>query len=94
MKERFFLDTNIFLYLFDDKAPRKKETADQLVYRALATQKGVVSYQVVQEFLNVVLRRISKPMTAHDAQQYLEEVFSPLLSVHSSRVRCTRRSRA
>lgn len=84
MNERFFLDTNIFLYLFDDAAPRKREVADQLVFRALATQKGVVSYQVVQEFFNVVLKRISKTMTANDAQQYLAEVFRPLLSVHSS----------
>ena len=50
----------------------------------LATQKGVISYQVVQEFFNVALKRFSQPMQAADAGQYLIAVFRPLFAVHSS----------
>jgi predicted nucleic acid-binding protein len=84
MSARFFLDTNIFVYSFDQSAPAKARRAAQLIREALTTQKGVVSYQVVQEFFNVALKRFSQPMQAADAGQYLIAVFRPLLAVHSS----------
>jgi predicted nucleic acid-binding protein len=84
MSDRFFLDTNIFVYSFDQSAPAKASRAAQLIREALTTQKGVVSYQVVQEFFNVALKRFSKPMPTADAGQYLIAVFRPLLAVHSS----------
>ena len=86
MSDRFFLDTNIFVYSFDQSAPAKSQRAGQLIREALTTQKGVISYQVVQEFFNVALRRFVQPMKAADAEQYLSTVFRPLLSVHSSQV--------
>lgn len=81
---RFFLDTNIFVYSFDRSAPAKSLRATELIRRAVATGKGIVSYQVVQEFFNVALRRFTQPLQAHEAEQYLRTVFSPLLGVHSS----------
>jgi predicted nucleic acid-binding protein len=84
MSDRFFLDTNIFVYSFDQSAAAKSQKSAQLIRKALTTQKGVISYQVVQEFFNVALRRFSQPLQAADAEQYLSIVFRPLLSVHSS----------
>jgi predicted nucleic acid-binding protein len=84
MSDRFFLDTNIFVYSFDRSAAMKAQKASQLIRKALAKQKGIVSYQVVQEFFNVALRKFSQPMKAADAEQYLGTVFRPLLGVHSS----------
>ncbi len=84
MSARFFLDTNIFVYSFDQSAPAKARKAAQLIREALTTQKGVISYQVVQEFFNVALKRFSQPMHVADAGQYLIAVFRPLLAVHSS----------
>jgi predicted nucleic acid-binding protein len=84
MSDRFFLDTNIFVYSFDQSAAAKARKANQLIRKALTTQKGIISYQVVQEFFNVALRKFSQPMKAADAEQYLGTVFRPLLGVHSS----------
>jgi predicted nucleic acid-binding protein len=84
MSDRFFLDTNIFVYSFDQSAVVKAQKAAQLIRKALTTQKGFISYQVVQEFFNVALKRFSQPMKAGDAEQYLSTVFRPLLGVHSS----------
>ena len=84
MNGRFFLDTNIFVYSFDRNSPAKSRRATQLIRGAVAMRKGIISYQVVQEFFNVALRRFSPPMTAMDAEQYLSTVFRPLLTVHSS----------
>jgi predicted nucleic acid-binding protein len=84
MSDRFFLDTNIFVYTFDQSAAVKSKRAAQLIREALTTQKGVISYQVVQEFFNVALRRFSQLMPVADAELYLSTVFRPLLGVHSS----------
>lgn len=83
MPARFFLDTNIFVYTFDVTSPKRKQ-AGRLVSHAVATGEGIVSYQVVQEFFNVALRRFAQPMSPAEAEQYLMTVFRPLLAVHSS----------
>lgn len=84
MNGRFFLDTNIFVYSFDEASSSKAAKALELVRRAVETRKGAVSYQIVQEFFNVALRRFSKPMSSSEAAQYLETVFRPLWTVNSS----------
>lgn len=84
MNGRFFLDTNIFVYSFDRSAAVKARRAAALIREGIITRKGVVSYQVIQEFLNVALRKFQLPMTVPEAEQYLSAVFRPLLSVHSS----------
>lgn len=72
------------VYSFDRSAPEKARKAKALIREALASHKGVVSYQVVQEFFNVALRRFARPMQGHEAEQDLTAVFRPLLAVHSS----------
>ncbi len=84
MNARFFLDTNIFVYSFDRSSAAKAQRSTQLIRQAVATRKGIVSYQVVQEFFNVALRRFAQPMTVAEAEQYLGTVFRPLLAVQSS----------
>jgi predicted nucleic acid-binding protein len=84
MNGRFFLDTNVFVYSFDTTAPAKARRAGELIRRAVATGKGIVSFQVAQEFFNVALRRFAQPMTVAEAEQYLTTVFRPLMAVHSS----------
>src|SRR5262245_37617487 len=84
MSGRYFLDTNIFIYTFDGNTPSKARTAGRLVREAVDSGKGIVSYQVVQEFFSVALRRFAQPMTTPEAEQYLATVLQPLLAVHSS----------
>jgi len=84
MSAKYLLDTNIFVYSFDAHAPAKNRKASDLIQEAIGSGKGVVSFQIVQEFFNVALRRFTPPMTVVEAQQYFTTVFRPLLSVHSS----------
>jgi predicted nucleic acid-binding protein len=74
----FFLDTNIFVYSFDVTAPHKQQTARDLIRAALSTQRGVISAQVMQEFLNVALRKFTQPMTIAESQEYLKITLLPL----------------
>jgi predicted nucleic acid-binding protein len=84
MSGKFFLDTNIFVYSFDASSPKKAAQATKLIRKGIETRGGIVSYQVVQEFFNVALRRFAKPMSSVDAEQYLSSTFRPLLAIHSS----------
>jgi predicted nucleic acid-binding protein len=83
MPARFFLDTNIFVYMFDANSQKRKK-ALQLIRRATDTGEGIISYQVAQEFFNVARRRFTQPMSVAESEQYLITVFRPLLAVQSS----------
>jgi predicted nucleic acid-binding protein len=84
MNDRFFLDTNIFVYSLAANPAGKKDRAAELVDHAIGSGKGVISYQVVQEFFSVAFRRFTPKMTFAEAEQYLATTFHPLLVVHSS----------
>jgi predicted nucleic acid-binding protein len=81
MSDKFFLDTNIFVYTFDDGDLGKRDRARTLVAEALSESRGIISYQVIQEFLNAALRKFAKPLTAADAERYLKVVLEPLCAV-------------
>jgi len=74
----FFLDTNILVYTFDSTAPVKRDRARALVQSALKTRMGRISTQVVQEFLNVAMRKFAIPLGPKDAEDYLRVVLTPL----------------
>jgi predicted nucleic acid-binding protein len=78
LQGRFFLDTNILVYSFDDVDVAKQQIAQALIEHALTSRRGMVSTQVVQEFLNVALRRFSPSMTVQEAKTYLQRVLLPL----------------
>ena len=84
MSGRAFLDTNIFVYAHDSGSPGKRAIARQLIADLTLNGAGVISYQVVHEFLNVALMKNRNKMAPEDARQYLNTVLLPLLAVPSS----------
>jgi len=84
MSGKVFLDTNVFIYAYDEDDQLKKSMARELIRTATLEGTGVISYQVAQEFFNVALKKNPSKMRAEDTQQLLATVFRPLLSVHSS----------
>ena len=78
LQGHFFLDTNLLVYTFDATAQKKQKIAREIVAYALTSQRGMVSSQVVQEFLNVALRRFAQPMSTNDADRYLQAVLLPM----------------
>ena len=81
MSADYFLDTNIFVYTFDSSAPDKQRKARALVHAALQEGRGVVSTQVMQEFLNVATRKFQHPLSPADGKLYLHTVLAPLCEV-------------
>jgi predicted nucleic acid-binding protein len=82
MKGKYFLDTNIFVYSFDPSSPQKQARAQKLVSGALEDDRGVISFQVVQEFLNVATRKFKIPLDHRDCALYLRSVLAPLCEVY------------
>jgi predicted nucleic acid-binding protein len=81
MSNKYFLDTNIFVYCFDDRQPEKKLRSLALIADALKTGDGVISTQVMQEFLNVATRKFGVPLNPEDGKVYLQKVMYPLCHV-------------
>lgn len=82
--DRFFLDTNIFVYSFDPDAPTKAAIAEKLITHGRTSGLGVISYQVAQEFVNVATRSFAKVFAREGLERYALRVLFPLLKIHSS----------
>jgi predicted nucleic acid-binding protein len=81
---RSFLDTNVLVYSLETTDPARCAAAGSLVERALDKHDGVISYQVVQEFLSVATRKFRSCMGQAEAQVYLSRVLMPLCEVFPS----------
>lgn len=85
MSDKVFIDTNIFAYAFDRSNSNKREKASALIKTHLENRTAVISYQVVQEFINVSYRKFTKPMTLRELERYIENVLSHMWGVYSSK---------
>ncbi len=80
----FFLDTNILVYALEESYPDKQEIADRLILEAMVSGRGIISIQVVQEFLNVARRKFKRPMTVEECRGHVQNVLEPLCSYFPS----------
>ena len=81
MNDKYFLDTNIFIYSFDSSNPKKQKTAHQLISNALSGDIGCISYQVIQEFVNVAKQKFDIPLMKHDCLTYITNILEPLIEL-------------
>jgi len=82
MSAKYFIDTNVFVYSFDDRQPAKKERSIALIQEGLKTGMGIISTQVIQEFLNVATQKFAVPIKPEDSKVYLRLVMNPLCQVY------------
>jgi predicted nucleic acid-binding protein len=82
MNAKYFLDTNIFVYSFDNHQRSKQGRSFELIQGALQTGLGIISTQVIQEFLNVATQKFTVPMKPEDSQAYLRLILNPLCQVY------------
>jgi len=75
-----FVDSNVFIYMFDETDYTKRAAAEAVVDEVLEKQTGVVSFQVVQETLNVISRNTS----SERAMTFLRVFLQPLWKVMPS----------
>ncbi len=80
MNVECFLDTNVFVYLFDDMDTRKQEISSALIEQHLRDDSACISHQVVQETLNVMGRKLGA--SQEQCHAMLDRVLVPLWRIH------------
>jgi predicted nucleic acid-binding protein len=73
-----FIDTNIFVYLFDETDERRREIARRLVHEGIESGEACISFQVVQETLAVLTGKLKKRASPAEARYFLAGVLVPL----------------
>ncbi len=84
MSAEFFLDTNLFIYQLEAADERKSVAADRIIRQGVDSGNACISFQVIQECLNTVLRKARVPLSTDEARMYLETVLVPLFQVPAS----------
>jgi len=77
----FFLDTNVVAYAFDPKELNKREKATVLMEKA-ESGRGCISFQVVQEFINVAQMKFRPVLPAEEIRQVIRDILIPICRIH------------
>ena len=77
-KDRIFFDTNIFVYQFDKTEQVKQRQAIEIIERYGFNGQAVISTQVVQEFMNVALKKFAVKLSPNELEQVMNDLLKPL----------------
>ena len=69
MSDRIFVDTNILVYAHDADAGVKHALANKLVSQLWQTREGILSTQVLQEFIVAVTKKVTAPVALVKARR-------------------------
>ena len=86
MSDKVFVDTNILVYAHDVDAGDKHALARDLVARLWETRKGILSTQVLQEFIVAVTRKVPVPISVAQARRVARNYCQWQLIVNDSRI--------
>lgn len=84
MSDKCFVDTNVLVYAYDASAPGKRQTAQALLDRLWASERGVLSTQVLQEFCVALRRRAGRPLSAEQTGKIIQGYLSWEIVVNTS----------
>ena len=84
MNVKSFIDTNIFVYQLERLDTRKAAIAEGLIAQGIARGTASISFQVVQECLNVALRKAQISLSEEEIRKYLQSVLAPLYRIQPS----------
>lgn len=80
MSAEDFFDTNVLIYMLGETDATKRQMARSVVIQSHHNGTACISYQVVQETLNVVTRKLGA--TREEASRLLDDVLIPLWQVN------------
>jgi len=72
---RYFIDSNIVIYANDRNAGEKQARAIEVIQRGMRAKNGVLSIQVLQEYANIALTKLTQDAAVVLRQLKLLEVF-------------------
>ena len=86
--DRFFIDSNVLVYMYDTSELQKQSLAEELVSTLLENGNAVLSVQVLGEFFASVTRRIRNPLSIGEAEAAIDRIGEiPALDIDSAMVR-------
>jgi len=77
MKDTIFLDTNIILYQFSNESFKKNKAID-ILEEATKSSQYTISYQVIQEFSNVALKKNKEYFSIKELKAYIKDILMPM----------------
>ncbi len=84
MNVKSFLDTNVIVYAFGPSSPEKAKIAQRMITDGAADKQAIISYQVVQEFINVALRGFRLTIARSDLESFVLMALFPMMAISSS----------
>ena len=84
MSAEYFIDTNLSIYQLDTADQAKAAVANRIIRAGIENGSACISFQVVQECLNTILRKAEIALSTEQASQYLDASLAPLLRVYPS----------
>ena len=66
-----YIDTNIWIYLFDRNAPVKQRVSKELLLHLHRTRRGRISVQVISEWRNTMIKRFSHLVDGHLRRRFI-----------------------
>jgi predicted nucleic acid-binding protein len=87
MSGRVFVDTNVFVYVFDEDAPQKRERAKDVIQELTRDGRIVLSTQVLQEFYVSVTRKFARVLPPEEALETVRRLASlPVVQIDGDTV--------
>jgi len=72
MNDKYFADTNLLVYAFDNREPDKQQIAQSLLNTFGSAGNLTLSTQVLQEFFVAVTRKLTPPLSSETAYELVE----------------------
>jgi predicted nucleic acid-binding protein len=76
MNDKYFVDTNIFVYAHDRAAGAKHKRAAALLEELWDSESGVLSTQVLQELCVILRNKTSHPLSAEELRGLIYDYMS------------------
>ena len=85
MNDRVFIDSNIVVYMFPKTDPTKQLRARELIKGYSKKNSAVISFQVIQEFINVAIRKYNDFVEEINLFEFVETILYPMWKINPSR---------
>jgi len=86
MNDRVFVDTNVLVYAHDADEGKKHSSAKELLSKLWETRTGILSTQVLQEFIVAVTRKVPRPIHVAQARRAVRNYLAWQLVVNDSKI--------
>ncbi len=85
MSDRYFLDTNIIVYAYESEYLNKQKIAKELIIKGVSNNTASISYQVIQEFVNVATKKFKSPIKWSDCQLFIDRSLALIWDVNPNK---------